>query len=64
MHLLKECPRLRFAGEQAERLGIDDPVKWLDTIPPSVLDFWFALHIVRAEDTASDPQAELMKRYG
>lgn len=64
--MLHKCPRIRFAGEQAERLGIDDPISWMNSIPPSVLDFWFALHIVKAEDAkgTQNVQKVMAERYG
>ena len=39
-----------------QRLGIDDPVHWMNAISPSVLDQWIAYELLEREDKT--PKAE------
>ncbi len=46
------------------RIGIDDPVTWMNATPPAVVDQWMAYEIVRNEAGQSDmdsPEAALEK---
>lgn len=39
-------PRIRFAFRLAIALGIADPVAWIDTVDPYVIDCWLAYDAV------------------
>lgn len=39
-------PRIRFAFRLAIALGIADPITWIDTVDPAVLDRWIAYDAV------------------
>ena len=48
---LQRNHRLRFVAELCERLGIDDPVSWFNSVPAQVVDFWLALESVRSDES-------------
>lgn len=37
--------RLRWAVHVCEKLGIDDPVCWMNNTDPRVLDLWIAYYL-------------------
>jgi len=53
---LNKVPRFRFACEVCERLGISDPVSWINNTPPKVLDLWIALEAVRAKEKSNESE--------
>ena len=42
---------MRFVFSLCEKLGIDDPVEWFNTVPPVVVDRWLAYRIVQADES-------------
>ena len=63
---MKDNHRLCWAFRICEALGIDDPVHWMNSVSPSVLDQWIAYKMLeddikagKAAAKASTPEAAL-----
>ena len=48
------------------RLGIDDPIHWMQCVPSKVVDQWIAYLLIEAEQkqaaAAADPLGQLQQR--
>ena len=61
--------RLRWVFRICHKLGIDDPIYWMEMVDPKVVDLWIAYLIVEDEDkssrgkSAEDMQEELMGAF-
>lgn len=58
---MKRNFRLRYAFDICKELGIDDPVCWMNTVPPKVLDFWFAHASLLADERSEGTDSGMMK---
>lgn len=59
-----------------ESLKIDDPIAWMDAVPPEIVDRWIAYHLHEAKQaqaassktgkmlTPDEALKELERRYG
>ena len=47
--------RLRWVFRICEKLGIDDPVHWMNSVSPSVVDQWIAFELVERETGVKKP---------
>ncbi len=55
---LKRNPKLLFAFRLCLKLGIDDPIAWFDSVPPSLVNAWMAYYTIEPWETGSNPEDE------
>jgi hypothetical protein len=49
--------RLRWVFRICKELGIDDPVHWMNSVSPSVVDQWIAFELLERESGLPKPEA-------
>lgn len=59
---LKRNPKLLFAFRLCLKLGIDDPIAWMDSVSPWLLNAWTAYYTIEPWEVGSNPEDEKEKK--